>query len=496
MSFHSLLNSIIDSQSVTKNSLINETGIDRSSFYQILSGKRIPTKDQITNIIRQLDISAADEMALYDAFYLERLGETNYHYLKFTEKCLKVIGSPYIDADASGNQTLSGSQKSQELESQNKQTDHPTDTDQSQAASGTVLYQSTDEIIDGLTEFMIQAGEKANNHLQVSLPFDLSSRVKLFATIRPLIASGKFQNVTVSQILHFQTKDSDDITEKLDGFAYLLESVLAKQTNITYNIYYYSNEQRVGQNSGVLFPFYIITDDACLLLNADASKGCLLTDPNLIGFMREEFASVFDHAEPFLSSFSQKDLPQFQAKSIPTEEIIFIQKHPGACLMVTDDLVEKYVPEDFKDTLKQHFHFMRQMNASEGITLDGIREFARNHVISESGFYVEADTADIINALEQLKTRLDRNLFVLDTEKIPVSDNWAFLLYPDQYALLVPNEKLDFIICVSDPDIIHALTYTFHSVDFDDYILDNDYVSQEIQKLISENENRVADSTL
>lgn len=48
MSFHSLLNSIIDSQSVTKNSLINETGIDRSSFYQILSGKRIPTKDQIT----------------------------------------------------------------------------------------------------------------------------------------------------------------------------------------------------------------------------------------------------------------------------------------------------------------------------------------------------------------------------------------------------------------------------------------------------------------
>ena len=113
MSFHSLLNSIIDSQSVTKNSLINETGIDRSSFYQILSGKRIPTKDQITSIIRQLDISAADEMALYDAFYLERLGEVNYHYLKFTEKCLRVIGSPYIDANASNNQTPSRSQELQ-----------------------------------------------------------------------------------------------------------------------------------------------------------------------------------------------------------------------------------------------------------------------------------------------------------------------------------------------------------------------------------------------
>lgn len=412
MSFHSLLNSIIDSQSVTKNSLINETGIDRSSFYQILSGKRIPTKDQITNIIRQLDISAADEMALYDAFYLERLGETNYHYLKFTEKCLRVIGSPYIDANASNNQTPSCSQ-----ELQNKLSDNPIDTDQSQAAAGTILYHSTDEIICGLTKFLIHASKKENNHLQVSLPFDLSSRIKLFSNIHSLITSGKFQNATISQILHFQTKNPDDITEKLDGFATLLESILTKETNITYSIYYYSNEQKVSKNSGVLFPFYIITDDACLLLNADANKGCLLTDSSLIRLMREEFVSVFDHAEPFLSSFSQKELPQFQARSIPAEEVIFIQKHPGACLMVTDDLVDKYVPEEFTETLKQHFHFMQQMNASEGITLDGIREFARNHVISESGFYVEADTPDIINALEQLKARLDRNLFVLDTEK-------------------------------------------------------------------------------
>lgn len=353
MSFHSLLNSIIDSQSVTKNSLINETGIDRSSFYQILSGKRIPTKDQITSIIRQLDISAADEMALYDAFYLERLGETNYHYLKFTEKCLRVIGSPYIDTNASNNQTPS---RSQEL--QNKLPDNPIDTNQSQAATGTILYHSTDEIICGLTKFLIHASKKENNHLQVSLPFDLSSRIKLFSNIHSLITSGKFQNATISQILHFQTKNPNDITEKLDGFATLLESILTKGTNITYNIYYYSNEQKVSKNSGVLFPFYIITDDASLLLNADANKGCLLTDPSLIGLMREEFASVFDHAKPFLSSFSQKELPQFQARSIPAEEVIFIQKHPGACLMVTDDLVEKYVPEEFKETLKQHFHFM------------------------------------------------------------------------------------------------------------------------------------------
>lgn len=158
MSFHKLLNSIIDSQPVTKNSLINETGIDRSSFYQILSGKRIPTKDQITSIIRQLDISAADEMALYDAFYLERLGETNYHYLKFTEKCLNVIGASGVDAKASSHQILPLSQ-----ELKNKLSDNPVDTAQSQTATGTILYHSTDEIICGLTKFLIHASKKENN---------------------------------------------------------------------------------------------------------------------------------------------------------------------------------------------------------------------------------------------------------------------------------------------------------------------------------------------
>ena len=108
----------------------------------------------------------------------------------------------------------------------------------------------------GLTKFLIHASKKENNHLQVSLPFDLSSRIKLFSNIHSLITSGKFQNATISQILHFQTKNPNDITEKLDGFATLLESILTKGTNITYNIYYYSNEQKVSKNSGVLFPVH------------------------------------------------------------------------------------------------------------------------------------------------------------------------------------------------------------------------------------------------
>ena len=113
---------------------------------------------------------------------------------------------------------------------------------------------ATDEIICGLTKFLIHASKKENNHLQVSLPFDLSSRIKLFSNIHSLITSGKFQNATISQILHFQTKNPNDITEKLDGFATLLESILTKGTNITYNIYYYSNErEKVHRSSCWLF---------------------------------------------------------------------------------------------------------------------------------------------------------------------------------------------------------------------------------------------------
>lgn len=66
--FRELLNKHVDNITVSKNTMIKATGVDRSTFFQILSGKRIPTAEQFENIIEQLEIATVEKMELREAY--------------------------------------------------------------------------------------------------------------------------------------------------------------------------------------------------------------------------------------------------------------------------------------------------------------------------------------------------------------------------------------------------------------------------------------------
>lgn len=62
--FTGLLNEYIDKVGFTNNTLIRATGIDRSTFYKILGGKRQPTEVQLEGIIRALSLPRVEEETL------------------------------------------------------------------------------------------------------------------------------------------------------------------------------------------------------------------------------------------------------------------------------------------------------------------------------------------------------------------------------------------------------------------------------------------------
>ena len=59
MRFSELLNSYIEKSDMTKNSMINVLNIDRSTFFQILNGRRLPTNKQLMDIVENIDVSEA-----------------------------------------------------------------------------------------------------------------------------------------------------------------------------------------------------------------------------------------------------------------------------------------------------------------------------------------------------------------------------------------------------------------------------------------------------
>ena len=56
-----VLDQYISDTLTSKNSVIQMLGIDRSSFYQILKGKRLPTSSQLRTLLDILNISESEK---------------------------------------------------------------------------------------------------------------------------------------------------------------------------------------------------------------------------------------------------------------------------------------------------------------------------------------------------------------------------------------------------------------------------------------------------
>ena len=74
-SFSELLNQVITKSKVSKNELIRECDIDRSSFFKFLNGTRVPTNIQFSKVCRVLQLSPSDEKKLRTAYSSIVLGE-------------------------------------------------------------------------------------------------------------------------------------------------------------------------------------------------------------------------------------------------------------------------------------------------------------------------------------------------------------------------------------------------------------------------------------
>lgn len=78
MSVGSMLSDLLGQASESKNYVIRETGIDRSTFYQILRGNRIATEDQIERICEYIHPDAATYGKLIDCYEEERVDAKTY----------------------------------------------------------------------------------------------------------------------------------------------------------------------------------------------------------------------------------------------------------------------------------------------------------------------------------------------------------------------------------------------------------------------------------
>ena len=106
MSVGSMLSDLLSQASESKNYVIRETGIDRSTFYQILRGNRIATEDQIERICEYIHPDAATYDKLIDCYEEERVDAKTYQ----NRQHVKQFFNSLSEEETAGRHTREGQQ--------------------------------------------------------------------------------------------------------------------------------------------------------------------------------------------------------------------------------------------------------------------------------------------------------------------------------------------------------------------------------------------------
>lgn len=80
-----------DQRKKSANELIRRTGIDRSTFYHILGGRRIPTEEQYHLIRKNLLLTHAEEVELESAFVLDTEGDHIVRSRRAVAECFAML---------------------------------------------------------------------------------------------------------------------------------------------------------------------------------------------------------------------------------------------------------------------------------------------------------------------------------------------------------------------------------------------------------------------
>lgn len=198
----------LEKKNISKNAVIRKTGIDRSTFYQIMSGKRMATSDQLIRILDSIGVDPGERFELLSEYEREKADEKAYQSRTNVRNFI--------------NQLAAGPDLSEEKESS-----------------------CPEQIRSAIQE----AAVSGNGLLQIFLPATLMIRTGIYGE---MMHAAKNSRLVVEYLSAFSDEEDDD--------AIIFENIAEclhcyREENLEIRMYHLDGV--LIPSSGVPFPYYI-----------------------------------------------------------------------------------------------------------------------------------------------------------------------------------------------------------------------------------------------
>lgn len=413
MSVGRMLAELLGQADVSKNTIIRKTGIDRSTFYQILRGTRVATEEQLQKICYFIHADEDYFMRLIDCYEQERAGEKAEQ-----RRCVR----EFIEA---------------------------------LSAEGSESAEKADEIF---SKFVRREMEIGNTKFDMFLPSNSVCTARLYCAItEQSVAKG---GAELRQIIAEDDGKEETVEE---SFRRLTEWIGYLRSQRAKFHAYRMPVSMAGLRTNA-FPFYIVGQQTLIIVSFDEKQMVVSTNPQVVKAYRENFQNVLTEAAEVASTEATTEkvrsflLQQWQ--NAGEEPVYVLTPKPRIWLYANDDLISRYLSDPF---YVQYGQAYRSLNIQEFTLQSGIDSFCNDGITIASGGEIQLAETDMDYVRERIDSRRDSELLLLDENRIHLSKDWRMFLIGTRAAVFVPYATNEYMICITSSNVTVPLAEWFSS---------------------------------
>ncbi len=482
--FSDLLTQFIHDKNIKVYSMVRYCGIDRSTMYKIINGKRNPPSPALVDKIAEfMHLTPLEYEQFQTAYQITVTGRTTYFNRKSVENFLMTF-------PRSSSQSILPSPLKISCSNQ----------DPAEAISGCTALPTRLEVNDYLHRMLIAESNKENGHIALFLQPDYDFLFSLLASLKSLNS-----DLYIEHILCLSNSEQMTETHEPYNLVYIRKIISIYIHALNYHPYYFYDDIHSHYNSFNGFPCLIITQTCALTCTSDYHAGIFFTEPRTVQMMWDLY-----------HNYLNKCFPLFHTVNSVLEECLVLGNmlwtdtpnyglQPEPCIIpfVTPQLLENAVRKDLpcRDAilprLQEYIDLTRSRLPSCSThlyhTKQGIDAFARTGRITEipSEIYRPFTIEERIFLLKELEKQCAWGTYrFLKKPLDQISDNLHLSVNTTSGYLLFTNIKKENIyLIIKEPGILSS--FLDYAESLDDSVLSTKeemilYLQSVIQKLKEE----------
>ena len=444
--FSDQLSQAIKLSGKSKNQIIEESKINRSSFFQFLNGKWMPTKEHLAAILAALQLTPGEEEQLRKLYEIAEIGENIYESRVGCAECLDDLAL---------------------LTGQNR---HP-------------IHEFMGEAVYSVSRAPILGENRVYQelcHLAQAEMLKPEPKIDLFLPRQPndflKYLKSFFQNksnkkIRMRQIIQFSL--TKDILSFFNSLLFLMAV-----SGDSYEAYYYYSDSNLTDTIGALYPYCVMTSSGVMLVTARMDRALFSATDSILVACHAQFQEAISRAKPFIENIggTEQTIVEHGVWDFWRSGYqYFIAPCFGGYL--PDEVLRMYQTPTLAPLMEKYVSHMRKENRYVSFcTREGLLDFARTGILPEYSDQIVPVVAPKARALI-LKEMLyhpnpSKPIYLLDDSRVQASSEFIFFVAPKERIILQRRQMKGMKVYVfQENNLIHAFSDYFAYLEQSDLIL-------------------------